>query len=225
MSEEPKSRAPYFLASLKTPDADKPRKLTDADFRAMRLTKSMITADPKKVQPKVREILRGYVASLPKMLSDGIGLTFIGVSGTGKTMAAGCLAKAVRSLRIPVYYSNALQFREDVKARALYDHSSEKTVKERARTVPFLILDDVRPTDIAGDAWFQSSDWESLIKTRYEERRPTVFVTSASLPELSTHRPVMDALLSSSILVEFEKQILRPDMRMLAEQLRKKGAQ
>lgn len=225
MSGGEKTKSPYFLATLKSPDADKPRKLSDADYRAMRLSKSMIVADPTKIQPKVREILRGYVASIRKMLADGVGLTFIGQSGSGKTMAAGCLAKAVRALRVPVYYSNMQQFREDVKSRALYDHSSEKTVKERARTVPFLILDDVRPVDIAGDAWFQASDLESLIKHRYEERRPTVFITSATLQELTQYKSILEALLSSSILVEFENRSLRPDMRTLAEQLRKKGAQ
>lgn len=106
----------------------------------------------------------------------GLGLTFNGPFGTGKTFAMTCVLKELIKLGEDVYFTT---FEEliNVWGKSWQDDDAKKTLERRLKTASVLGLDELR-TDPRNAGGFLANGLDSVIRHRTANLLPTLVTTN-----------------------------------------------
>ena len=178
------------------------------DFSRIGLPRHLWGADISKVPSDVREKVSNYLKNLLKAKESGGSLFLYGKPGVGKTGTGAVVLKEARAWGFTAYAITLADLREAVRAHASFDF--EASIYERCRSVDFLLLDDVRETDIA-EKFFTLNDTRGLLLSRQDRGLVTVVT---SVLDLQAWRKLdcaalADALYKSCITLE----VTGPDLR------------
>ena len=153
---------------------------------------------------------RAYVDHWPEAFKRNIGLLLFGDVGTGKSFAAGCIAKALLDRDVPVLMTNF---------PTILACLSGTFGEERADFLAslgnydLLIIDDLgaeRNTDYAMEQMF------SIVDSRYRSGKPLVVTTNLKLDELKhppdlAHARIYDRILERCAPILFAGKNFRED--------------
>jgi len=190
-------------------------RLTQAHVERMRIPRRFWDASFNQISEEIRPKVEKYLRQLDDHLDEGEGLLLWGDNGVGKTSIAVLIALEVRRRGASVFFITAEGLRQAVLEKELYD--DEQLVIERARSVDFLVLDDLGK-EHPGETGFSERLLENLFRERSAMRRATVITTN--LPMGSTdgnERTLMNAYIPS--MVEVMKEVFYP-LRCVGENFR-----
>lgn len=149
-----------------------------------------------------------YCKVADKVLSDGLGIYLYGDKGTGKTHLTACMANYLIRGRKQVLFTNFAEISKLLRATFGNRTESEAAYIERLATIDFLFIDDLGTERVQtkdGDLWLQEKVFDVLNK-RYNNRKPTIFTSNYSIPELISERGIAErtvdriAEMSSAVL-------------------------
>lgn len=166
--------------------------LTSSHLHTMSITRLFWGAGVESVVGPPRGIIQAYVRDLDLHLDRGHGLMFWGPNGSGKTYMACALAKEVRRTGASVYFVAAGDLvQATIERRDVADEDGEP-VSERARSVDYLVIDDLGKE---GQSEFAERCVETLIRHRVGSVLPTCLTTNMS--------PAVDGGLHSRYSISF----------------------
>ncbi len=138
------------------------------------------------------EVAFRYARDFDKHLSDGTGLLFYGRPGNGKTHLAGAIYNDVKNQgRTCLARSLLTVFRRYQESYDPNPPIREADVSHALRDCDLLVLDDLGADQIVTldgnkrtmTPWGETKLYE-IVDTRYSYRKPTIFTTNCTLPEL-----------------------------------------
>jgi DNA replication protein DnaC len=121
------------------------RELGPVDFARINLHKTLWEADLAGVTAEVRAPVARFASRIVEARRHGGGAYFYGPIGSGKSGAAGVLAKEARAWGFTVYCTTVSELRDAVRDRKMFD--AEASVLVRCRQVDALVLDDLQMSD------------------------------------------------------------------------------
>jgi hypothetical protein len=162
-----------------------------------------IPKNPSQVE--IKEEVGDYIANLKEYRMTGVGLSFIGPSGVGKTMLASIVMNAAReagfkveSIRLDAYMTlhsrqmdlaPLLRFGNEIPERVVewqevYDHIMDLRGKTE-----FVLFDDVggtyradKPASGPVSPWFDDK-FNELLRYRYDYARPTLITSNTPIED------------------------------------------
>lgn len=159
----------------------------------------------EQTQALAKESVNKYITRLPKALDRGVGMTFSGTVGSGKTHLAAAILDAALQEGYSVHFAA-----EDTIFDTFKENWSEPEKEIRYLTklqkVRFLVIDDIgirRPSDYVSDRY------EAIFNTRYANGLPTIITTNKSFSQLEEVYERQMSRLAGNLLVE----IIAPDNR------------
>lgn len=186
-------------------------RLTQAHVERMRIPRRFWSVRFDQVPVDIRTDIENYLRRLDEHLDQGDGLLFWGANGVGKTSAAVFIALEVRRRGASVLFSTAEGLRQATLDRESFD--DDQTVLERARSVDFLVIDDLGK-EHPGETGFTERFFENLIRERSATQRATVVTTNLPMVHVSAGykqkrvRALEDVYITST--VEVMKEALYP---------------
>lgn len=159
-----------------------PPRFLQADFAGYVLQDAV--ADYAKARGKVLEVCRSYAGRFREHAALGRSLIFTGAPGTGKTMLACAIAKAVLESGRTAKYATAYRLAGDVKETYGRSTESERDVIRRYVAPDLLVLDEIGMQ--YGTDTERLALWE-VINGRYESVKPTILVSNLTLPEMAEY--------------------------------------
>ena len=167
--------------------------------------KDFIGSDTEKVVPTVLS----YLEDFPSKFHYGLGLTFSGPVGTGKTFAMTCVLKELIKQGRDVY---TISFEEMINtwASAWQDAETKRQLEEKLKSVEVLGLDEVK-LDNRSES-FLASGLESIVRHRTSNLLPTLITTNMTAPTLdSVFVKTASLLAARNEFIELEGKDLRLD--------------
>ena len=166
------------------------RKLETADLEAMRLprrfwqSKFDNISGPADVSDEVKHKIAGYLHNINLMRERGAGLLLWGPNGTGKTSIGSLILMQARRLGYLGLFLNSAEIKTAVVSKEMYDSERNLTLWARAKSVDFLLLDDLGKgaQDSQG---FGERLIDELIRARYAEQRCTIITTNVPKTNLT----------------------------------------
>lgn len=149
-----------------------------------------------------------YCEVSDKVLEKGLGIYLYGDKGTGKTHLTACMANTLIKKRKQVLFTNFAEISKLLRSTFGKKHESEAGYISQLATIDFLFIDDLGTERVQtkdGDLWLQEKVFDVLNK-RYNNKKPTIFTSNYSIPELISERGLMDktvdriAEMSSAVL-------------------------
>lgn len=173
-------------------------RLTTEHFLLMEMPQRFWNVKFEEIAPGLREVIREYLRNMHEMLDRGDGLLLWGENGRGKTSACCFVAKEVRRTGASVLVMTAARLIDSEMESVKGVGSS---FMDRARTVDFLVLDDLGKEHQGKGEWSERL-LESLLRERSGARLAT-FITANMGPEHLRQR-------YKPSLVEMLKEITYP---------------
>jgi DNA replication protein DnaC len=171
-----------------------------------------------QVPNDVRKDIEGYLRRLDEHLDQGDGLLFWGANGTGKTSTAVLVALEVRRRGASAFFITAESLRQAVLQKEVFDQ--DQLVIERARSVDFLVLDDLGK-EHPGETGFTERLFENLVRERSAAQKATIVTTNLPMfPKGEKNRALVNVYVPS--MLEVMKESLYP-IRFEGENLREIG--
>lgn len=152
--------------------------------------KDFIGSDREIVVPIVEE----YVKNFSDKFHYGLGVTFTGPVGTGKTFAMNCILKGLIQQGRDVY---SISFEEMINtwASAWQDATVKRQLENKLKSVDVLGLDEVK-TDNRNDS-FLAHGFESVIRHRTANLLPTIITTNMTQQSMERVFPKITSLLGA----------------------------
>ena len=165
-----------------------------------------------------------YCEVANKVLEDGLGIYLYGDKGTGKTHLTACMANALIRQRKQVLFTNFAEISKLLRSTFGNKGESEAMYIDRLATIDFLFIDDLGTERVQtkdGDLWLQEKIFDVLNK-RYNNRKPTIFTSNHSIPELISERGIMAKTVDriaemSSAIIKVEGESYRLKARTAAK--------
>ena len=152
---------------------------------------------------------RKYCEVSDKVLAGGLGIYLYGDKGTGKTHLTACMANALIQKRKQVLFTNFAEISKLLKGTFGKKNESEAEYINRLATIDFLFIDDLGTERVQtkdGDLWLQEKVFDVLNK-RYNNRKPTIFTSNYSIPELISERGIAERTVDR--IVEMSSAVLK----------------
>lgn len=155
---------------------EKERAIRSAELRCLSIEDNAAekwtfsVADKSGENERSMKICERYVEKFPQMLSDNRGLLLFGSVGTGKTVAAACIANALLDRNYSVVMTSLVVLIED-------SGKSEEIIR-RMNEIDLLILDDLgaeRSTDYGFERIYAVCD------ARYRCGKPVIYTSNLPL--------------------------------------------
>lgn len=154
-------------------------RLTAEHFLLMRMPERFWRVKFDQIEPRLRGVVRSYLRNLDDALDNGDGLLLWGKNGRGKTSAACYVAKEVRRTGASVLIITAASLIESVLEKVETEDGAP--LIDRARTVDFLLLDDLGKEHKGKSSW-AARVLETLFRERSANKLST-FITANSSPD------------------------------------------
>lgn len=121
-------------------------------------------------------VVQKYIDNFEQNFHYGLGLTFGGPLGTGKTFAMTCVLKELIKVGEDVYF---ITFEEliNVWGKSWHDDAAKKILEKRLKTADVLGLDELR-TDPRNAGGFLANGLDSVIRHRTSNLLPTLVTTN-----------------------------------------------
>lgn len=164
----------------------------------------------------------GYCNNAREVLEHGWGIYLYGDKGTGKTHLTACIANDLIENCYKVVFTNFFEITKGIKAT--YNSNSYTTEAElidKLAKVDFLIIDDIGTESLkknGEDTWIQEKIYDVLNK-RYNERKPIIFTSNDSLPDLVNKRGMLDKTVDR--IMEMSTMILKIEGKSFRRKIRK----
>lgn len=155
--------------------------LTTEHFQLMRIPRRFWGVTFDQIAPRLKGVVRNYLQHLDEMLDNGNGLLFAGNNGIGKTSAACFVAREVRRTGASVLMITVASLIESVLEKVEVE---EGLLLDRARTVDFLLLDDLGK-EHPGKSRFSDRVLENLLRERSAARLTTFVTSNMSIKDLN----------------------------------------
>lgn len=152
--------------------------LESADLVRANIPPHLWTANLEGVTASVKPNIEGLLSRFHEMQRRNISLYVHGEEGTGKTGVGVVLLKEARHWGYSAYCASVADLREAVRRHEMFD--TDSTVFDRARTVDFLLLDDVGISDNK-EKMFSLHEVRNLVLGRWDHGLVTI-VTSIEIP-------------------------------------------
>jgi DNA replication protein DnaC len=150
--------------------------LTAEHFLLMRIPRRFWEVTFDQIEVDLKEVVRNYLNNLDTMLDTGGGLLLWGENGRGKTSAAAFVAREVRRTGASVLMITSASLMESVMEKT---EVAEGLLIDRARTVDFLLLDDLGK-EHPGKSGFSDRVLENLLRVRSASHLTTFITTNMS---------------------------------------------
>lgn len=166
-----------------------------------------------------------YCEVADKVLVGGLGIYLYGDKGTGKTHLTACMANSLIKQRKQVLFTNFAEILRLITASWKKPNSDEATQIKQLATIDFLFIDDLgkerMQTGSGTDSMMQEKAFDVLNK-RYNNKKPTIFTSNFSMPELINQRGMDSATVDriaemSSAVLKIEGESYRLKARKMAE--------
>lgn len=135
-----------------------------------------------------------YCKAANEVLDKGLGIYLFGDKGTGKTHLTACMANELLHKRKQVLFTNFAEITRLV-VDSWKGKEKETDLITRLATIDFLFIDDLGTERVQGangaDLMLQEKIFDVLNK-RYNNRKPTIFTSNHSIPELISERGFME---------------------------------
>ena len=116
-----------------------------------------------------------YVDNIKHYLYYGMGLTFSGDIGTGKTLGAALIGKELLKSGYPVYF---VAFNDLIHAWGnRWNDEEARWLDTKLRAVSILIIDELA-TDSRNHSGFLTNGLESIVRFRTSNNKPTIITTN-----------------------------------------------
>lgn len=184
------------------------RKLTNDDLIRMNLPSELWMASSNKIPASALPSIQQYGKKIDEMLREGLGFVLVGGSGVGKTGGAAVLAKTVKCYGYSVLFVTVSDLREMIRSHIVFD---DRSMLERAKSVDFLILDNLKPEDEKDPSnILHASALAALVEHRVVWKRSTLITTRIKPTELPTMFPgLVEAIKTRSPFLAVEGENLR----------------
>lgn len=198
------------------------------DFTMQDLKTSVyIKPESKKVFSQAGQLVSDWLRKLPEKLKTGEGLyLFSNAKGSGKTMAACCLAnEIVKWHEKSVKFTTSLRILDEIKNTWGERGNAEcKLIEDLSRT-EILIIDDFGVD--SGKDWINERFY-SIINGRYIDKKVTIFTSNCRISELKYDERITNRILERTLEIPFPEESVREHiaehnkMKMI-QGMRKKG--
>jgi DNA replication protein DnaC len=131
----------------------------------------------------VRDSVNLYLSKWETARVNGMGITFKGTQGSGKTFAATYIGKELIKRGVKVYF---VPFIEVISA---YKRQNADEFEEKLKQTELLILDELIPPEPGPQAALFSRRYEELIRHRTNFNLPTIVTTNLVEQDLQKHYP------------------------------------
>lgn len=144
-------------------------------------------------ESKVKEVVAGYIEKLPEHLTAGRGMFFAGSPGIGKTMLSCIIGNASRGIPKSIHFTTLEGYLRRTKRMmellsiskvdesAVEEWRANDAVQVSIRgSVKLLILDDVGKEYSAQGSDFAKSEFDFLLRYRFDHGLATVITTNLS---------------------------------------------
>ena len=164
-----------------------------------------------QIEPDLKEVLRNYLRNLDTMLDGGNGLLLWGENGRGKTSSACFVAMEARRTGASVLMLTSASLIESVLEKTEVE---EGLLLDRARTVDFLLLDDLGK-EHPGKSGFADRVLENLLRERAAARLATFITTNMSPEGLSERykKSMLEVMKETMLPVKVEGKNYREEAR------------
>lgn len=151
-----------------------------------------------------------YCAAADKVLAGGLGIYMYGDKGTGKTHLTACMANDLIKQRKQVLFTNFAEISKVIRGTFGKASGSEEAYTKQFANIDFLFIDDLGTERVqaanGGELWLQEKIFD-ILNMRYNNKKPTIFTSNHSIPELITERGIMDKTVDR--IVEMSSAILK----------------
>ena len=139
--------------------------------------------DGKKV---ARKIAIAYVDKFSQMKERGLGLTFIGNTGVGKTLLVEIMAQQIMQKAFTCLSTTAYDLWLNI-AKTYNSNSkvSTKAILKKPKNVDLLILDNFNSVSVRNFGDDEAKKFFNIINYRYNQNLPTIITTTTKLNKLS----------------------------------------
>jgi DNA replication protein DnaC len=164
------------------------------------------------------DVVTKYLVDSDQMLVNGMGLIMTGPYGTGKTMLASLMAKAMVRMGHDVYFSTFTQMVETFTGGWFSDQKRRK-FEERIVGADFLVLDDLGK-EMKTKTNLAESTFDNMMRRRAMFMRPTILTTNMPMENMREGygRAAFSLLSERSTVVEFFGEDWRPKANLRTEQ-------
>lgn len=158
-------------------------------------------------QLRVKALIQRYIETFTERLAEGSSLTFIGKSGTGKTLLSLIIYQSLITSGYSVKYEPSLAFLGALLAVKFQSQSTFHAQLAALRNIQLLIIDEAtesinksgQPSEIEKQLLF------TVINERYENNLCTLIITNRDDTELVKRlgNPIVDRLAEKGITLAF----------------------
>lgn len=151
------------------------KKLLLKDFGRMNYPRRLWGWDWSRVPDGAKDRVQKFCENLPEQIRKGLVLLLVGNVGVGKSTIAAIIGGHAKRLRLSVYYTTLLRWREGRRENEEFDEG--QSVSARMRSVDVLLLDDCRAHTLADTSrtyWYDHL--KDLVSERTLDGKATVLV-------------------------------------------------
>lgn len=175
--------------------------------------------DLEGADQQAQDVAVEYGANAANYASSGVGLVLHGNRGTGKTLLATLLMKALLNNGYDGYFTT-FHHLIDVFTQTWRDKPEKEWFDQRIRNAGILVIDDIG-REYKGRIEMVESLLDHVIRARVGAERPTIITTNKEINEFTQlyQQNVLSLLTESSIIHKFRGEDFRPtfNVRKIAE--------
>lgn len=154
------------------------------------------------------QVVRRYVEELDQHIREGLGLVFLGPSGTGKTHLAVAVLKAALNRGYSGLFQNAPELMYRFNATYVLHDETERDLFNALRDVDVLVIDD-----LGKGKWTEKVEERvyAIVNARYSELKPIIITTNLDKNGLRKFvgDAVMDRIAEACIFTELSGKSYR----------------
>lgn len=164
-----------------------------------------------------------YCSIINTVLENGYGMYIYGDKGTGKTHLTACIVNDLVKQYKPVLFTNFFEISKMIRStyrKGIQQTETERDFIDKIAAIDVLIIDDIGSEILKKDdydTWLQGVMFD-IINKRYNNKKPTIFTSNHSLPELINQRNVMSKTVDriaemSNAIIKIEGKSYRIEAR------------